>query len=88
MGQVKSITIHQMDDQLARMIEAEAKKRGTSKNKVIKTLLAQSLGMKPSAGDGRRDAFAEFSGIWSADDLATFTTRTADFERVDTDDWR
>jgi hypothetical protein len=85
---MKSVTVHQIDDQMARMIEDEAKKRGTSMNKVIKSLLAQSLGMKPPAEGAHHEDFAEFCGVWSSDDAAEFASMHADFERVDPDDWR
>jgi len=77
-----------MDEQLARRIEDEARNRGTSMNKVIKTLLAQSLGMKPSAEGAHRATFSEFCGVWSSDEASEFSSRVADLERVDAEDWR
>lgn len=88
MTKTKSLTIHQLDEHMARRIEQEANKRGTSMNRVIKALLAQSLGMKPKPEGVHRATFKEFCGVWSEEETRAFSARTKDLERVDTEDWR
>jgi hypothetical protein len=86
---MKSITIHNMDTQLADLIKAEAKARGTSINKAVQEILEQSLGVKLSRKDSsNRKYFIEFCGIWSNEDLKEFERKTVEFEKVNGEDWK
>lgn len=51
---MKSITIHNVDDPLDRLLQERAKSQGMSLNKTIKFLLAESLGITSffDAGSG------------------------------------
>ena len=81
-----SITIHDMDAELDRRLSDEAKRRKTSKNRLVKELLAGGLGLPVS---GRySDDYREFCGLWTAEDLKEFYTSQADNRRVDEEDWR
>jgi hypothetical protein len=85
---MKTISIHNLDDQLVRLISERARAEGSSVNKVIKSLLAQALGVKPTATAPRRHEFEEFCGVWSARELKEFEKRAGDMDQVDPGDWR
>jgi hypothetical protein len=86
--EMKSITIHGVDEQLAALLKQEAEKVGTSMNRTVKRLLEEALGLKPRSAGRNREVFKEFLGVWSQDDLAAFNAATADFETIDESDWR
>ena len=85
---MKSITIHQLNDTVSRMIEARAKSAGQSLNKTVKTLLEQSLGMRPPEDRRHADDFAEFLGVWGNSDLKEFERCTEAIRSVEDEDWR
>ena len=80
-----SITIHAIDSELDRRLAEEARRRKTSKNRLVKELLARSLGL-PVAGK-MPDDYREFCGLWTAEEYAEFNARQAENSRIDTDDW-
>lgn len=82
---MKSITIHNLDDTLARMISEKAEHQGLSLNKTIKTLLRQSLGVSKQQ---RKNNFSEFSGIWTQEEFEKFEYSNKDFEKIDKQDWK
>jgi plasmid stability protein len=85
---MKSITIHQLDDTITRMIEARAKSYGQSLNKTVKALLEQSLGMRPPEERRHTEDFAEFLGVWEDSDLREFERCTARLRAVENEDWQ
>ncbi len=85
---VKSITIHGVDDQLAGRLKQMAEAGGKSMNRTIKRLLEEALGMKPKPRGHNREQFEAFSGVWSADDLARFRQATTDLEETHEGDWQ
>jgi hypothetical protein len=85
---MKSITIHKIDKPLADLIVSKAKTEGLSINKTVKKILEESLGVKPRSNAIFMRDFEEFCGIWSEADLAEFSSRTKDFDRVDPEDWQ
>lgn len=86
---MKSITIHNIDGQLAELIKSKAKTKGTSINKIIQQLLEESLGVKPLSKDSRnRKDFSEFCGLWSKKDLKEFEEKTKEFEEIRLEDWK
>jgi hypothetical protein len=80
-----SFTIHEIDSELDRRLSEEAKRRRTSKNRLVKDLLARSLGL-PVRGAVSAD-YDEFCGLWSAREHAEFASRQTDNRRVDPGDW-
>ena len=86
---MKSITIHNIDGQLAELIESKAKTKGTSINKIIKQLLEESMGINPLGKNFRnRKDFSEFCGLWSKKDLKEFEEKTKEFEEIRQEDWK
>lgn len=85
---MKSLTIHGLDETVARMIENKARAEGQSLNKTIKNLLEESLGIRPAAGNRYAEDFAEFLGAWKKSDLKEFEEVTRDIRTIDEEDWR
>ena len=85
---MKSITIHGLDETVARMIETRAKADGQSLNKTIKDLLDQSLGIKPAARNRHAEDFSEFLGVWGKKDQDEFEKAARTFRTIDDEDWR
>ncbi len=84
---MKSITIHGVDVHLAEAIKRLAKENQTSVNRTVKRLLEEVLGMKPRESARYYDDFAEFCGLWSAQELTEFEDATVDLAAVDQQDW-
>jgi hypothetical protein len=86
---MKSITIHNIDGQLADLIKSTAKTKGISINKTIQQLLEEALGVKPPRLDSpNRKEFSEFCGLWSKTDLLEFEKKTKAFEEIDPEEWK
>ncbi len=82
---MKSITVHQLDEELVSEIEKRANEHSTSLNRTIKQLLRQALGLekvKKPAVD-----FSDLCGIWSAVELKEFEEITEDLNLVKAGDW-
>lgn len=85
---MKSITIHGLDDAVARLIEARARSQGQSLNQVIKGLLEEVLGVKPRDPGGHANDFEEFLGVWSRSEFDAFEAATEDLRRVEPGEWK
>ena len=83
----KSITIHNIDSQTAKLIEDLAKAEGRSLNKTIQALLEEALGVKPRKAAHLAD-FSEFLGRWKASDIQRFQRATKDLRKIEDEDWR
>jgi len=84
---MKSITIHGLDDPLDTLIRQRAKKNKTSLNKTIKQLLAEALGLKQDDQDNNNKDFQDLSGVWTKKEAIEFIKNTEDFEKIDEADW-
>lgn len=85
---MKSITIHALDDQLAKLIKRRAHELSISMNELMKQILAEGLGIKVPSRPPHRDDFAEFCGTWNAEEEQAFESRVAEMGRVDPEDWK
>ena len=85
---MSTLTIHALDAVVDKRIRAKAKRDGRSLNQTLKELLAMSVGAGPSPAADHRAEFAEFCGIWTADDARDFKNATADLDSVDAADWQ
>lgn len=85
---MKSITVHGMEDALAKRLQLQAQAQGQSLNKTIKQLLAKSLGMRYKKKSFPKHDFSEFCGVWSEKDYKEFEKNTALFEKIDKEDWK
>ena len=81
---MSSIAIYELDESLDRRLSDEARRRATSKDRLVKELLAASLGLRV---EGRyADDYREFCGLWRAEAAAAFEAAQADNARVDAED--
>ncbi len=85
---MKSLTIHGIDEPLAELIKSKALSEGLSMNKTIKKLLEESLGVKPSDSESRRDEFKGFCGKWSKAQAGRFNERTKALRQINDGDWQ
>lgn len=85
---MSSITIHKMDDQLARELKRKAQSESISVNAMVKQLLSESLGIKMPKEPPHKNEFASFLGVWSAEDAKEFEENTSDMNSVNPEDWR
>ena len=83
---MKQLTVRSVPPTLARALQAERKRRGTSLNQTIINLLCQSMGL---TSDGHYDnGLAKLAGTWTAEELKEFEQHTAVFEQVDEELWK
>lgn len=79
-------TVHGISEELDRKLAERARRERTSKNKLVKTLLARAMGLEES--DREQDDYREFLGLWSRAEHEAFDRLQAHNERVDDGDWR
>jgi len=84
---MKSITVHGVGEEAAKLIQKRAKGEGRSVNKVMKELIDRSLGLDPRKIDNRQE-FADFCGIWTAEEAKGFLESIGDLGQIDEGDWR
>jgi plasmid stability protein len=83
---MKSLTIHNLDAELAQAIEELAQSTGLSQNKLIKKLLRQALRL-----DGPSEPKPDFSaycGLWSDEEAQAFEEAIKPFEEIDENLWQ
>lgn len=81
-----SFTIHSVDEELDRRLSEEARRRKTSKNRLVKELLARSLGLRT---EGKlHDEYGEFCGLWSKAERDAFEARQEHNSQIDPEEWR
>ena len=86
---MKSITIHNLDDDLCERLQEQAQAHHTSLNQTIKSLLATALGGKVTDKPKHWDDFKDFVGAWTPEEAAAFDRRVADAcGQVDPEDWK
>ena len=84
---MSSMTMHGIAPDLDRRLREEAATKGVSLNQTLQKLLAASVGLDKMPVDHSKD-FLEFFGVWSEEEAAEFDAATADFERIDPEDWK
>jgi hypothetical protein len=87
-GKMKSITVHGIDEPLAKLIKSKAQSEGLSINKTIKKVLEEAFGVKPRHKSTNRSEFEEFCGLWSKSELDEFEHKTKALRKVDSEDWQ
>ena len=81
----KQLTVRGVSPELARALDEERRRRGTSLNQTVLDLLTQALGLRGGTPD---NGLAALAGTWSDEDLAEFEQATAPFEEIDPELWR
>ena len=84
---MKSITIHKLDDRIARLLEERARRDNTSLNQVIKGLLRSALGLDHQPLPDHRAEFEDLFGTWTREEAAAFDGRVADLGAIEADEW-
>lgn len=85
---MKSITIHDVDDPVFKLLKAKAHDDGVSLNKTIKKLLDQVLGIKSEQDGPHRKEFEELCGKWSNEEKTRFDKAVADFGKIEPAEWQ
>jgi len=80
-----SITIHEIDGALNARLAAEARRRHTSKNALIKEILAEKMGMPVNGAYS--DDYREFVGLWTAEEAEAFARTQDSNAAIDPGDW-
>ena len=80
---MKSLTIHNMDTELAKAIEELSKSTGLSQNKVVKKLLRRALNLSEQEVP-KRDV-SPFFGVWTQEEAKEFNEAVKVFDHIDED---
>ena len=83
-----AITLHAIDDTLARRLQTTARREGKSLNQMAKELLASALGVAPARKPRVRNDLGRFCGVLSDADAKAIRANRADFERIDEEMWK
>ena len=83
-----TMTIHALEPEIEKRIRRRSRKEHKSLNQTLKDLLAASVGRSGQSHSDHLSDFAEFAGVWSESDQEEFDAVTADFERIDAEDWQ
>jgi len=80
------LTVRGVPAPIARAIDAERRRRGTSLNQTILDLLARALGI--GARRANSNGLRSLAGTWSAEERARFEDSIAFTEQIDEELWR
>jgi plasmid stability protein len=83
---MKSITIHGIDEETAKIIRKRAQVEGRSVNKIMKEMIGESLGPGSGKKDNREE-FADLCGAWTENEEKAFLATVEDMAYVDEEDW-
>jgi len=83
---MKSITIHNLETDLAIAVEKLSKTTGLSQNKVIKKLLREALNIS-ERGKPKRD-ISFMLGMWSDEEAKIFDEAIKEFAQIDEELWK
>lgn len=82
---MKALTVRNVNPSLARALERETARRGTSLNQTVLDLLQHALGTNP--GVLRSNGLRRLAGTWSDEERVEFEAATASFEQIDEELW-
>jgi len=83
---MKSITIHNLEPELEKVVTSYAKKHNLSLNKTIKELLRKSANL-PKRGEKKAD-FSDLAGRWTQEEYEEFERNVNDQEKIFKEDWQ
>ena len=84
MVQMKSITIHNFDDDLEKSLINYSNHQKLSLNKSVKTLLRKALGV----GELKKEDFSAFCPAINKKEAKHLDSALKDFEKIDSEDWK
>ncbi|MDZ4682913.1 MAG: ribbon-helix-helix protein, CopG family [Saprospiraceae bacterium] len=82
---MKSLTIHNIENEIAEAIEKMADATGLSQNKVVKKLLRKALELE--APEKPKRDLSRFAGAWTEEEAAAFEKSLKVFEKTDEELW-
>ena len=81
-----AFTIHGIDENVEKALAERARREGTSRNKLVKRLLAGALGLDDA--QETHDEYRDFLGLWSQEEAEAFMARQRENESIDPGDWK
>ncbi|MFZ4394941.1 MAG: hypothetical protein ACOYOU_04860 [Kiritimatiellia bacterium] len=84
---MNTLTLHALDEALAKQLKAHARAEHKSLNQAAKELLAAALGLAPARRPNRREEFAPLCGCWTEKEARRFDEDVACFSEIDKDLW-
>jgi len=84
---MKSITIHNLEVDLASKIEELSSNKGVSQNKLIKALLRKALQLDPEIVQHRRQYFDKIFNTLTRKEVKDFYDSTADLSSLELSEW-
>lgn len=85
---MNTLTLHALDDALAKQLKACAKAENKSLNQTAKQLLSAALGVAPARRPNRLQEFAPLCGAWTEKDARRFDEDVACFSEIDKELWK
>ena len=82
---MKSITIHNFDDELENSLQKYANSEKLSLNKSVKKLLRKALGL---TGKEKKEDFSNLCGKMDKKEASKILEALKDFEKIDIEDWK
>ncbi len=82
---MRSITIHNLDPDVSRLIDQLAAEQGLSLNQLIKRLLRKALAL-PGQTPAPSRGFDDFVGLWTKEEAAEFNATVK--REIDPGDWK
>lgn len=82
---MRSITIHNLDPDISRMIDKQAAEEGLSLNQLVKRLLRKALALPGHASAPSR-GFDDFVGLWTKEEAAEFNASVK--RETDPEEWK
>jgi plasmid stability protein len=83
---VDYLTIRGVPNDLAKALQEEKRRRGSSMNQTVMDLLRQALNLGWTSKN--RNGLEKLSGSWGQKEFNLFERSTAVFEHTDEDQWR
>lgn len=83
---MKQITIRGVTPDLAKALEKEKTRRGTSLNQTLLDLLKLSLGL--TKGVQFDNGLSQLAGTWNQAELRSFEKNTSIFDQIDEELWK
>ncbi len=85
---MNAITLHSLDEPLAKRLKATAERQGKSLNQTAKDLLAAALGLSNAPRRSAHNGLGKFCGTLSDEDANRIRETLHDFDRIDEEMWK